>query len=54
MKIEGEWCAKVSPENTKQGDLVDLAGRWNAGVDVHIVNPFVHSTGPIEYTEQKH
>jgi len=49
MKIEKEWIASSKPERfRKSEELVNMAGRWNVGIEVSITKPYIYSQGPVE------
>ncbi|MBW1933198.1 MAG: hypothetical protein JRI56_09355 [Deltaproteobacteria bacterium] len=49
MKIEKEWRASSKPEKFGIGEeLVNMAGRWNVGIEVSITKPYIYSQGPVE------
>ncbi len=49
MKIEKEWTASSKPERFgKSEELVNMAGRWNVGIEVSITKPYIYSQGPVE------
>lgn len=51
MKIEKEWSASSKPEKVGKGEeLINMAGRWNVGINVRITKPYTHSQGPVEKT----
>jgi len=64
MTTKRSWSASSKPEEPEDSDtLVDLAGRWNIGIDVRVTNPHAYSLGPVKVrmlhtnhriTEQKH
>jgi len=49
MKIEKEWRASSRVDRVGEGEeLVNMAGRWGVGIDVHIIKPYTYSQGPVE------
>lgn len=49
MKIEKKWSASSKSEKTGKGEeLVNMAGRWDVGIDVRITKPYAYSKGPVE------
>ena len=49
MKIEKEWTASSKSGRVGKGkELVNMAGRWNVGIEVSIVKPYIYSQGPVE------
>ena len=49
MKIEKEWNASSKPERFGENkELVNMAGRWNVGIEVSITKPYIYSQGPVE------
>lgn len=49
MKIEKKWTASSKSEKIGIGEeLVNMAGRWGVGIDVHIIKPYAYSRGPVE------
>jgi len=51
MKIEKEWRVSSKPERFGKGEeLVDMAGRWRVGIDIHVTNPYTYYQGPVEKT----
>jgi len=56
MKIEKKWTASSKSEKIGIGEeLVNMAGRWGVGIDVHIIKPYAYSRGPVEIiSKEKH
>jgi len=49
MKIEKKWSANSEPEKIVKGEeLINMAGRWEVGIDVSITKPYTYSQGPVE------
>lgn len=49
MRIEKNWTASSKFEKIgKDEELVNMAGRWGIGIDVHIIKPYAYSRGPVE------
>lgn len=44
MKIYKKWSASSDSENIVKGnELVNMAGRWNVGIEVSIIKPYTYS-----------
>lgn len=49
MKIDKKWSATSKSEKIVKGEqLVNMAGRWNVGIEVSITKPYTYSQGPVE------
>ena len=49
MKIEKKWTASSKSEKIIKGEeLVNMAGRWDVGIEVSITKPYIYSQGPVE------
>lgn len=49
MKIDKKWSASSKSEKIVKGEeLVNIAGRWDAGIEVSITKPYTYSQGPVE------
>ena len=49
MTTKRSWSASSKPEEPEDSDtLVDLAGRWNIGIDVRVTNPHTYSQDPVK------
>ncbi len=49
MKIDKKWSASSKSEKiVKSENLVNIAGRWNVGIEVSITIPYTYSQGPVE------
>ncbi|HLA51245.1 MAG TPA: hypothetical protein VJZ92_03230 [Thermodesulfobacteriota bacterium] len=49
MIIEKTWSANSMPQSGGEGDeLINMAGRWNIGIEVSIVKPYTYLQGPVE------
>lgn len=49
MKIDKTWSASSKSEKiVKDEELVNMAGRWDVGIEVSITNPYTYSQGPVE------
>ncbi|HHT9106956.1 MAG TPA: hypothetical protein ACFYD7_13960 [Candidatus Wujingus californicus] len=49
MKIEKTWSANSKSEDYVKGEeLINMAGRWNAGIKVSITKPYTYSQGQVE------
>ena len=49
MKIENTWSATSKSEHRKPSkELVNLAGRWDVGIEIVITKPQFYSHGPVE------
>ncbi len=49
IKIEKEWEVSSKVERVRKGEeLINMAGRWGVGIDVHIIKPYTYSQGPVE------
>ena len=47
MKIYKKWSASSDSENIVKGnELVNMAGRWNVGIEVSIIKPYTYSQSP--------
>lgn len=48
MKFEKTWSAASKSDNLKKSkELVNIAGRWNIGIEVSISKPYEYTQGPI-------
>ena len=48
MKIEKKWTASSKSEKIEKGEeLVNMAGRWDVGIEVRITKPYTYSQGPV-------
>jgi len=48
MKIEKTWTASKPEKIVKGEELVNMAGRWDVGIEVSITKPYTYSQGPVE------
>jgi len=49
MKIEKTWYASsIFEELGKSEELINMAGQWNARIQVDITKPYTYSKGPVE------
>ena len=49
MKIDKKWSASSKSEKIVKGEeLVNMAGRWDVGIEVSTTKPYTYSQGPVE------